>query len=513
MKHFSILGTLLLFAFLAQAQKEALPEEYHFQHDALKKRQATEPGDIHLDPIELIPLEPSSFSIQNQGNWGYNYLEMDKFEDQVEARADRPVVVFIFDTAGDYDHPALNGVEWQAKHRVFTGEDPSDGNGHSTHVASSIAGTATGQRIGIAEPLVKAGKIRLVAYKVLRNSGSGFISDIVRAIEVADEEAKTLIQEGYFVVYNFSLGAQTKLSQFDQALNNSEDIGVFIAAASGNSNQELIGSPANGPSAHAVAALDENGSPATFSNRGPEQYIAAPGVRIYGAYPNNQYRELSGTSMATPHIAGVVAMIASINPTATARQISHYLRRHSLDIFLEGWDSSTGWGTPVASKWIADDPTQERDESNGNPNTPNPDPEPEPEPEPIRTRKIVHIIEGVQLNWKPIDESEWQTAQLRLELEIKSKNSVNFDNKLLRIQAIEFFFQNGILVPSEYDMHEAAAWGAHFFEDQLRKNKVPAEVDQLRVYKDAIEVKVNRSSRFSEGIKKIFNPELRVVNF
>ena len=117
--------------------------------------------EINLDPIETTPIAPSARSLAT-GNWGYNALIGSNY-DAIYQRATRKVAVYIFDTGGRYDHPGLQKAAWNERGRIFTGEaDGGDGNGHSTHVASTYAGVGqAGEAVGICDALLEKGLIRL----------------------------------------------------------------------------------------------------------------------------------------------------------------------------------------------------------------------------------------------------------------------------------------------------------------------------------------------------------------
>lgn len=323
--------------------------------------------DIILDPIEQNPVQPSARSLA-VGNWGYGAL-IGSNASEIARRATRPVVVYVFDTGGRYDHPGLQKAAWNEKGRIFTGEpDGGDGNGHSTHVASSYAGVDPGgAAVGICDGLLSKGLIRIVPLKVLSNGGSGSFSYSNAALDAVLQESRDLIRAGTFVVYNFSLGGGTAvLADTERRLQAARDAGVFIAAAAGNSGGPGVIYPASGNAAHAIAAVNSSLTKASFSTTGAEVWGATPGQSIYGCWPPNLYRELSGTSMATPHMGAVAALIGSVYPTATAEQVRAHIETYSRDLGSVGRDSLYGFGFPNITAMLANAPGGE------------PDPDPEP---------------------------------------------------------------------------------------------------------------------------------------
>jgi len=504
---------LLLFVLIANistAQKiEYIPKEYQFKFDRLKERINTGETDrIFLDPIEQVPIIPTEFSSRNGGNWAYDYLQIGEFSDQIYNKATRKVAIFIFDTAGEFDHPSLAKAAWNQKGRVFNRKNPPDFNGHGTHVAGIVGASEDGVNIGIAEALTRKGLLFLIPYKVLDESGMGFNSDIVNAIKVANSESQNLISQGYFVIYNFSLGGQSVNSSFNVYLKEAEDTGVFVVGATGNNGVDFIGTPANGESTHAIGSIDPSELKSGFSNYGEELYLTAPGARLFSTWLNGQYRELSGTSMATPCVAGIAAIVASINENATNRQVSHFLRIFNKDLGKAGWDELTGYGSSLVSKWFDKDASREADQGNGNPNTPNFDPEPIPDPEPgADKRKIVHVLRGqYRLHWKPLDKSQYSTSQVNMCVEFNSRLNVLDANQVLKEKTELFFNENGIWISENGDMHDAAFWARHFYEKEIED----VEVVYMTVNDgNGVEVEVSQRGNIATGLKKLFNPEIR----
>jgi subtilisin family serine protease len=190
----------------------------------------------------------------------------------------------------------------------------SDGNGHGTHVAGTAAATNSGSIVGVAPGA------RIWGVKVLGNDGSGRISSIVAGIDYVTANA------GEIEVANMSLGCECSSAAMDTALTNSTAAGVVYIAAAGNSAKDAATfSPANHPRVIAVSAMsDGDGQPgglldptcrnaiddtfADFSNFGTVVDIAAPGVCITSTWLNGGFNTISGTSMASPHVAGAAAL-------------------------------------------------------------------------------------------------------------------------------------------------------------------------------------------------------------
>lgn len=238
--------------------------------------------------------------------------------DQVQAQGFNGggVKVAVLDTGIDASHEDLN----VAGGTSFVLYEPSpyiDGNGHGTHVAGTVA--ALNNTTGV---LGVAPDTSLYAVKVLDSTGSGSYSSIVSGIEWATENGMNVI--------NMSLGGSQGSTALKEAVDNAYANGVVVVAAAGNSGssggrKNTIGYPAKYSSVIAVGAVDRYNNKATFSSVGDELDVMAPGVSIQSTYPGNQYTELNGTSMASPHVAGAAALIKSKHPNLSASQIHQRL--------------------------------------------------------------------------------------------------------------------------------------------------------------------------------------------
>ncbi|MFS0785225.1 S8 family peptidase [Shouchella sp. 1P09AA] len=226
------------------------------------------------------------------------------------------VNVAVLDTGID-PHPDLNvqgGVSF------VPGESGSDdGNGHGTHVAGTIAALDNNEGV-----LGVAPEVDLFAVKVLSSSGSGSISSIAQGLEWAADNDMD--------VANLSLGSPSPSQTLEQAVNDASDSGVLVVAASGNSGTASLGYPARYDNAMAVGATDQSDNLASFSQYGEGLDIVAPGVGVESTYPGGGYDSLSGTSMATPHVAGAAALVKQQNPSWTNDQIRAHLNDTATDL-------------------------------------------------------------------------------------------------------------------------------------------------------------------------------------
>ncbi|MGH3387641.1 MAG: S8 family serine peptidase, partial [Actinomadura sp.] len=243
------------------------------------------------------------------------------------------VTVAVLDSGYDDTHPGFDGRI--ADSRSFVpGETVQDRNGHGTHTASTVAGTGAGST-GNQEKGVAPGA-ELAIGKVLGDDGNGDESWIIAGMEWAATEVKA-------PVVSMSLGTREPgdgLDPMSEAVNTlSEETGSLFVIAAGNSyNPGTIGSPGAAAEALTVGAVDGADQLADFSSEGPlhgtnalKPDISAPGVEILAARSSylssgeGAYQTMSGTSMATPHVAGVAAMLKQQHPAWAGRQLKNAL--------------------------------------------------------------------------------------------------------------------------------------------------------------------------------------------
>lgn len=208
------------------------------------------------------------------------------------------IKVAVVDTGVNRSHPDLkNNLDLAGcKNFISSFKTCEDDNGHGTHVSGIIA--AENNSIGVVGVAPKA---KIYGLKVLDRNGSGYLSDIIEALDWA-------IQNKLQVV-NMSLGTISDVDSFHEAVQRVNSAGITQVAAAGNSGRAVI-YPAAYPEVIAVSAVDKtDNNIASWSSRGPEVDLAAPGVDIYSTYLSSTYKTLSGTSMASPHVAGTVALL------------------------------------------------------------------------------------------------------------------------------------------------------------------------------------------------------------
>lgn len=246
---------------------------------------------------DILRVEPDAVvqALEQTLPWGIDRIDADVAWSVYQGTG---VKVAVIDTGIDLKHPDLKANIAGGYNAISPRRSPTDGNGHGTHVAGTIA--AVNNTTGVVGAAPAA---RLYAVKALNDNGSGYISDIIEGIDWS-------IRNGMQVI-NMSLGTASDIQSFHDAVKRAYDAGITVVAAAGNSGpgENTVSYPARYPEVIAVAATDKNDNLAEFSSRGPEVDLAAPGVNIYSTYKRGTYKTLSGTSMAAPHVAGTAALV------------------------------------------------------------------------------------------------------------------------------------------------------------------------------------------------------------
>ena len=235
------------------------------------------------------------------------------------------VVVGEVDTGIDYENPALGGG-FGPGFRVIGGynfsgfdNDPRDDNGHGTHVAGIIGANGGDTLRGVAPD------VKFLAVKVLDANGSGWMSNVIAGIEYCLDPDNNPQTDDAVDIMNMSLGADASSENpVDSAVDNASKAGVLSVVAAGNSGAAgygSIGSPGTSESALTVGACDSVDRIALFSSLGPDPIhsfmkpeVVAPGVDILSTVLDNQTASWSGTSMATPHVTGIAALLKQEHP-------------------------------------------------------------------------------------------------------------------------------------------------------------------------------------------------------
>lgn len=271
------------------------------------------------------------------GDWNLNMINAP--EAWAAGATGEDVIVAVIDTGVNYAHAEFAGRIWRNTDEVagngrdddgngfvddirgwdFVDSDttPLDGNGHGTHVAGTIAAANDG--VGATGIAFDAW---IMPIRVLDNAGDGYMSDVVAGIYYAADNGADVI--------NLSLGSGMGSRSLDEAVKYAQSLGTVVVMAAGNNGaaQPIFPAAYADDWGVAVGAVNAGGQLAYFSNRAGTtllDYVAAPGVSIYSTASDGSYTYMSGTSMAAPHVAGVAALIRSVNPALSAAQIESIL--------------------------------------------------------------------------------------------------------------------------------------------------------------------------------------------
>jgi subtilisin family serine protease len=280
-----------------------------------------------IENKEVLVEDDTIFTISAQQiPWGITQIGADQAWTQVSAE---DVVVAVIDTGISRSHEDLTGRVIRGYDFANDDDNPEDDNGHGTHVAGIIS--AIDNSIGI---VGTSPETKLIPIKVLDNSGSGYLSNVVKGINYAVDNGADII--------NMSLGANTDSIILQRAIKRATDAGVIVVAAAGNSNADQCAFPARYNNVICVGATTISNKVASYSNRNVD--IAAPGQSIKSTFLNSQYTTLSGTSMATPFVSGTLALGRTACPECSNTQLNRYLNSTGVDLGDPGKDELFGNG-------------------------------------------------------------------------------------------------------------------------------------------------------------------------
>lgn len=256
--------------------------------------------DDYLARIQVLASTTETLKIASQNiPWGVRKIEAPDVWKRCQGEG---IKVGIIDTGIDLGHPDLKDNIKEA-YSVVDGASADDDNGHGTHVAGIIA--ALDNDIGVVGVAPKA---EIYSVKAFDKKGRGTVSDIIDALQWCVENKVHVI--------NMSFGIGTNSRALKRAIGAAHRHKIIMVAAAGNSGaRDSVLYPAKYPEVIAVAASDSKDQAADFSSRGPEVNIIAPGVDVSSTYINEEYKNLSGTSMACPHVVGACALLMSISGT------------------------------------------------------------------------------------------------------------------------------------------------------------------------------------------------------
>ncbi|MCS1350197.1 S8 family peptidase [Mechercharimyces sp. CAU 1602] len=232
-----------------------------------------------------------------------------------EYTSGRGIKVAVIDTGIAADHPAIQENYRGGVNVLSPVFSPYDYNGHGTHVAGIIAGRAQDKGIiGVAP------RAHLYAVKAFNRKGSANLSDLLTAINWCIENEMQVV--------NMSFGMDNMSESLRHAIQTAHAQGIIMVAAAGNRGLPAkVDFPASYPETIAVTATGQEGAIASFSNMGDEVDLAAPGDKIPSAWLNGGMKEMSGTSMAVPHVVGTAALLLRMDPDLSPNQVRDIMRR------------------------------------------------------------------------------------------------------------------------------------------------------------------------------------------
>ncbi|BFH65830.1 MULTISPECIES: S8 family peptidase [Paenibacillus] len=245
------------------------------------------------------------------------------------------IKIGVIDTGADYYHPDLRqslakGINLLNRHML-----PFDDNGHGTHIAGTIAAAnGTEGMIGVAP------RATIYPVKAFDHNGSAYVSDIIQGIDWCIRSRMHLI--------NMSFGMKTRSKALLDIVNKAYISGISIIASSGNDGKRRnIDYPAKYPQTISVGATDRNRRIASFSNRGEYIDIYAPGDKIISSWTHGKYHEMSGTSMATSHVSGAIALLLAQNPDLQPAEIKALLQQTATPLRNKRGQRRSGDGLEV----------------------------------------------------------------------------------------------------------------------------------------------------------------------
>ncbi|KAI1205306.1 subtilisin-like protein [Annulohypoxylon truncatum] len=265
---------------------------------------------IEQDAIMSI----NAYTTQSGAPWGISRLSHKSGTSGYvyDSSAGTGTCAYVIDTGIYTEHTEFEGRATFAANYVDSSD--TDGNGHGTHVA----GTIGSKTYGVAK------KTQLYAVKVLDASGSGTTSGVIAGMNFVTSDVKTRSCAAGAVA-NMSLGGGSS-SSINSAAKAMINAGVFLAVAAGNDNQNAANSsPASEPSVCTVGATTNTDARASYSNYGAVVDIFAPGTNILSTWKGGSTNTISGTSMATPHIAGLGAYLLALEGKKTPQELCSYI--------------------------------------------------------------------------------------------------------------------------------------------------------------------------------------------
>lgn len=413
--------------------------------------------DIQLPPYFAFPVLTKSN--QQIVDWGHKYLKANEVYGKTKGEK---AILFILDTAGRFDHPDLveNALPKLAKN-FSDSKSLADVHGHGTHCAGIAAAADNSEGVIGVAPGAK-----LVPIKVLNDQGSAAWQWVANGIRYVADLPLAGIYKDHKKIISLSLGGRSGAPELQEAIKYAIAKGCFVLAATGNSGykqgQNTVDYPGRYEEVITIASVGKSENPSVFSSAGEQVDLGAPGEGVYSTHKNGGYAYLSGTSMATPHVAGVAALILSHFPEIkTQNQLEGFLQKFAKDVYNEGKDIRTGSGTPVLPIYFEQKPIEEEPEEE--------EPEEENPTPPTRGERSLIVpfnMEGkASMWWRTIEETSLSRVyidQLEIELQTDQYSPAAIDELT---DAVQNYFKNrGLILPNNKDFADAVYWSGRFLE-------------------------------------------------
>lgn len=283
------------------------------------QRLLRDPNIEYIEKNSYGKIQTSSDSKVSGLPYYMEFTGMNSAKELIEVNPD--LTIAILDTGVDFNHPDLSPYLLPGINFVNKNKPPQDDHGHGTMVA------------GVIVQILQ--NVQILPVKVMGADGRGDAMTVSQGIRYAVDNGADII--------SISLADFNYSKKMLEEVAYAEEKGVVVIAVTGNGGYQ-VGYPAAYPTVLAVGAVDENGKPAAYSNRGQEVDVAAPGTKIYTTKLGGGYTTSTGTSMAGPQVVSLAALILSKYPDYTPAQVRDLIRYTSRDVGVAKWNEQTGYG-------------------------------------------------------------------------------------------------------------------------------------------------------------------------
>ena len=285
---------------------------YRFGHDIVVEDDC---------PLTLYgTTSPPSFETNHAIPWGIEQIGAPKVW---PTSTGKKIKIGVIDTGADFHHPDLRFSLARGVNLLNHGIIPHDDNGHGTHIAGTIAACSrTGTMIGVAPRAI------ICPVKAFDYNGSAYVSDIILGIDWCVRNKVNII--------NMSFGMQTRSKALLSIVKHAVQAGIVVVASSGNDGKKhTIDYPARYPQTISVGATNKKHRIAAFSNRGTYVDIYAPGEKIVSSWIHGRHHEMSGTSMATSHVSGSIALLLARKPFLSPAEVKTLIQKSAYPLKLD----------------------------------------------------------------------------------------------------------------------------------------------------------------------------------